>query len=390
MRQEASITDHVREAPEATVLHVLAWADWGEATRDCLDAIGALRRSGWRSVVACQGGELVYELQRAGATVETVPYGGDGFFARRRRRKRIAAIARAQGAQLLHAYDPWGAIAALGAARSTRLPVITTYPRRIPAENSRDQYEQEVLAAGARVIVLSAPMIEFIARAHGARRDAMRVIPPAVDASAWDLRRVGAERVVRLATQWRLPDGPPVVLLAGPLAKGPALDALFEAIAKIETDICAVVVDRTPPDDEVEATIDALIKRHKLEMRVRKTGMCRDMAAAFMLSDVVVATATKPEAAPRVIAEAQAMGRPVVTPSRAEIADLVILGETGLSVGPDKTGEVIAAIRDALTLDPTSRAAIAQRGISHARERFAREVVTTALIALYREAIAGA
>ena len=45
---------------------------------------------------------------------------------------------------------------------------------------------------------------------------------------------------------------------------------------------------------------------------VRAVDHCRDMPAAFKLADVVVSASTDPEAFGRVVAEASAMGRPVI------------------------------------------------------------------------------
>ena len=54
---------------------------------------------------------------------------------------------------------------------------------------------------------------------------------------------------------------------------------------------------------------------------IRLTGHCRDMPAAFAAADTVVVPAIEPPVLGRVVAQAQAMGRPVVT------SDLGILPE---------------------------------------------------------------
>ena len=46
---------------------------------------------------------------------------------------------------------------------------------------------------------------------------------------------------------------------------------------------------------------------------IRLTGHCRDMPAAFAAADTVVMPAMEPPVFGRVVAQAQAMGRPVVT-----------------------------------------------------------------------------
>ena len=58
---------------------------------------------------------------------------------------------------------------------------------------------------------------------------------------------------------------------------------------------------------------------------------CRDMPAAYMLSDVVVSASTDPEGFGRVIVEAQAMGRPVVATDHGGARETIIPGRHRLA-----------------------------------------------------------
>src|SRR3546814_1766993 len=65
--------------------------------------------------------------------------------------------------------------------------------------------------------------------------------------------------------------------------------------------------------------LEDLIAARNLGGVVHIVGGCNDMPAVYKLSDVVVSASTDPEGFGRVMAEAQAMGRPVIAADHGEI-----------------------------------------------------------------------
>ena len=65
------------------------------------------------------------------------------------------------------------------------------------------------MARGERVIAISHFVAEHAASVYGVGPDRLRMIPRGVDLDIFDPARVGAQRIVGLARQWRVPDGVP-------------------------------------------------------------------------------------------------------------------------------------------------------------------------------------
>jgi glycosyltransferase involved in cell wall biosynthesis len=112
------------------------------------------------------------------------------------------------------------------------------------------------------------------------------------------------------------------------------------------------------------------------------------MAAAFMLADVVVSTSVEAEAFGRVIAEAQAMGRPVIATDHGAARETVAQGETGWLVPPGDAGALAEALREALALDAAQRDALARRVIANVRSEYTRELMCDRTLAVYAEVLA--
>ena len=130
--------------------------------------------------------------------------------------------------------------------------------------------------------------------------------------------------------------------------------------------------------------------QHQLEDRVLIADDIRDMPAALMLADLVVAPYLEPATYNRVLIEAQALGRPVVAsdfPAIREILD----GSSMAWVTPPGDAQALGwAIRDALALPLDEREARTPQVIDNLRARADREAMTAHILALYNSLLVDA
>jgi glycosyltransferase involved in cell wall biosynthesis len=103
----------------------------------------------------------------------------------------------------------------------------------------------------------------------------------------------------------------------------------------------------------------------------------------------VVALPSREENAPIAIAEAMAVGRPVVATRVGGVADLVADGTTGRLCAPDDVGGLAAALVDVLA-DGPRRLQMGLAARTSARCRFDLEQVAAAHVGVYRAHAAGA
>ena len=245
------------------------------------------------------------------------------------------------------------------------------------------------MAKGARVIASSEFIAWHVVAEFGADPKRLRLVTPAVDFVNYDPRHVGAGRLISQARQWRLPDGVPVVMLPGRLTRWKGESFLLHALAQIKRrDVCCLLLGSDRGREHYGSHLEKLVKKHGLEGNLRTVDSCRDMPAAFMLADVVISASIDPEAFGSVVAEAQAMGRPVVAPDHGGAQDIVISGETGWLVPPNDPDALARAINDALALTPAEREALSQRAIQHVRTHFTRERMCAETLAVYHEVLA--
>jgi glycosyltransferase involved in cell wall biosynthesis len=285
----------------------------------------------------------------------------------------------------VHARSRAPAWSAWSAAQATKRRFVTTFHNAYDTDLPLKRWYNSVMARGERVIAISHFVGEYAAQTYGVGPDRLRVIPRGVDIAAFDPRRVNGERVVALATRWRVPEDTAVVMLPGRLTRWKGGLDFIEAIARLgRRDLCCLLVGAEQRAG-FRRELEARIERRGLGGMFRIVEDCRDMPAAYVLSDVVVSASTDPEGFGRVIIEAQAMGRPVVATDHGGARETILPGVTGWLAPPHDPAALAAAIAEALRLDAAGRAGFARRAMAHVASGYTREAMCAKTIDVYEE-----
>ncbi|MBM3542112.1 MAG: glycosyltransferase family 4 protein [Alphaproteobacteria bacterium] len=381
---------HAGQTAPPSVLQILPSLETGGAERGCADVALALARAGGRAFVVSSGGRMVREIERGGVTHIALPAASKNPFVMRRNAARLVEIVRAHKIDILHARSRAPAWSAYWAAKRAGCRFMTTVHGPYSAPGPKRWYNA-VMVKGQRVIAISEFIARYVETTYGAKAPRVRVIHRGLDLNVFDPQRVDPGRMVKLAAEWRLPDGAPVVMLPGRLTRWKGQTVLIEALAKLgRTDICAVIVGSDQGRVAYREELEHLAERRGIGGMVRLLPDCRDMPAAYMLADVVVSASTDPEAFGRVAAEAQAMGRPVIATDHGASRETVIPGETGVLVPPGDADKLAEALAATLALDAARRAEIAAAAMAHIRAKFTKDAMCRATLALYAELAAEA
>jgi glycosyltransferase involved in cell wall biosynthesis len=367
------------------VLQVLPSMVGGGVERGTVELAAALVEAGWTALVASSGGPMVRELDRVGAQHIALPVQSKRPFTMYRNAGRLAAVIREYGVELVHARSRAPAWSAMVAARRTGVHFVTTvhgpYGFGIPFK----RLYNSVMTRGERVIAISEFIRGYILENYRNVDPAIvRVIHRGVNTEIFDPEKVSAARVIQLAEQWRLPDGVPVVMLPGRLTRWKGHRLLLEALVHLKDRQmrCLIVGDGR---EGYHREIEALVQKLGLQSAVHLVGDCRDMAAAYKIADVVVSASTEPEAFGRVVAEAQAIGTPVIAPDHGAAPEIVEENVTGWLVPPRDPVALADALEKALALGTTAREVLANRAIARMRAKFSTAKMCAATLDVYRE-----
>jgi glycosyltransferase involved in cell wall biosynthesis len=371
------------------ILQVVPSLAGGGVERGTIDVAAAVVKAGGKATVVSAGGPMVRELERAGAKHIAMRVDTKNAFEMWRNVKPLAELIRSERVDLVHARSRAPAWSARAAARRAGVPFVTTFHGTYNFKSWFKKRYNAIMASGDRVIAISNFIAEHVKTHYRVPAERIEVIHRGVDLDIFAPQAVPVPRILTLAERWRLPDGVPVVMLPGRLTRWKGQAIFLEALAKLGDIECMGVIvggdqGRTGYREEIEEKIEAL----GLASRVRLVGDVNDMAAAFMLADVVVSASTDPEAFGRIVVEAQAMGRPVIASKHGAAPETVLDGVTGWLVPPGDPAALANALRTALGISDEQRQAVAYAAEQHARGKFAKNTMCGKTLALYQAVVA--
>jgi glycosyltransferase involved in cell wall biosynthesis len=240
------------------------------------------------------------------------------------------------------------------------------------------------MAAGDRVIAVSAFIAERIRSLHPDIGEKLSVVPGGVDPVKFDPAAVLGDRAARLAQNWRLPLGAPTVMLPGRLTSWKGQMVMITALARMRHKD-AVLVLAGSDQGRARYTQSLIAHAQKLGVadRLRLAGHVEDMPAAMMLADIVVNASTEPEAFGRTIVEAQAMARMVIAADHGGARETIRNGDTGLLFPPGDAEALAAAVDWALDLPMEGRIAWGRHARAVVSEYYSVAAMQAAMLAVY-------
>jgi glycosyltransferase involved in cell wall biosynthesis len=139
---------------------------------------------------------------------------------------------------------------------------------------------------------------------------------------------------------------------------------------------------QTGSQQETVEILRAYAERIGIADRVGFTGFVAQPATAMRALDVVVHASTEPEPFGRVIVEAMACGKPVISSGVGGAGEILMMGDFALAFKLNNTDSLAAAITR-LAKDAELRTLLGRNGLNTARARFGRERLARELPPVY-------
>ena len=352
--------------------------DVGGAERALVALALGLDRARWRPTVACLAGEgaLAGPLRDAGIEVVCLgvsprrPVAAVGALTRAFRRERPAIVQ----SFLFHA----NIASRLAARRAGRPPVVGGLRVAERRRSRRWHLTLDRLTAplGVGSVCVSRGVERFSIKQGKLDPDRLVVIPNGVDPARFD----AATPVDRGSIG--VPEDAVLALYVGRLDPQKGLNDLFRAAGHVARN-CPAWHLVLAGDGPLRAELVARSELAGLAGRVHWLGRRDDVPGLLRAADLLVLPSLW-EGMPNVVLEAMAAGLPVVATQVEGTEDLVIPGQTGWLVPPNRSGPLADALLAAAT-DPDRRRAYGQAG----RARVEAEFTPGRVVAAYERLWAG-
>ncbi|MEX2308045.1 MAG: glycosyltransferase [Pirellulales bacterium] len=296
--------------------------------------------------------------------------------------KRLAALVRDEGYQLIHAHTPRTALVGSLAAGRAGVPFIYHVHSPVGRDSTR------------RIMNWVNAAVEW-----AAVRNADRLI--AVSPSVRDYmlgRGIAAERIICVPNgvpganhprERRPPTGTWTLGTVALFRPRKGLEMLLEAFAAlrsrdVDVRLRAVGSFETP---DYESAILALAQRLGLTGAIDWIGFTRGVNRELTKIDLFVLPSLFGEGLPMVVLEAMAAGLPVVASRVEGVPEAVVHRETGLLVNPGSVSQLAQAIEEIVHGD-VDYAALSRGARERHAERFSDTKMAAGVAAVYREVLA--
>lgn len=179
--------------------------------------------------------------------------------------------------------------------------------------------------------------------------------------------------------------GLPIVLLASRLLWDKGVGELVEASRYLKKDgvACRVVLVGVPDTGNPKAIPVSLLERWQSEGIIEWWGLRNDMPEVLKAASIVVLPSYR-EGIPKILLEAAAAGRPVVTTDTPGCREIVRHGENGLLV-PPYDSKALAQALHRLLQDSMLRIQMGMRGRTIATSEFSEAQVIKETLSVYSE-----
>jgi glycosyltransferase involved in cell wall biosynthesis len=377
----------------ATILQIVPALREEPVARTALIVAAGLLQAGTRALVAAEDGPLAAELQALGGEFIPLVNATANPLKLWQGARKLEGLIASEHIEVVHAQSIGGAWIASTAAAKVAVWLVTTLPD-VPAAPGLRAYWAGALARGDRVIAPSNYAAAPVAARYGLPRERVAIVPRSVDTAAFDPAAVAPERIEALREAWRIPPDARILLVPG-------------RVAPFNGQLILPEVARALLDAQVRGFVFVLAGEHRsfakyarsvadeakakgVQGLIRFTGHCRDMPAALAAADTVVVPTIEPPMLGRVLAQAQAMGRPVVTSNVGLLPEQVVTPpdmpedvRTGWVAKAGDAMEFASALGTAFALDDTAYHTMGARARQFAQYMFSPEGVAAATLDVY-------
>ena len=371
-----------------SVLQVLPHLNSGGLVSGAIEVSEALQKSGMRSFVASEGGRREREIIRTGGKVFNFSLGSKNPLIIFLNIYKLSRIIKKYKINIIHARSRAPAWSAYFAAKKMGIPFVATFHGTYSIQNNLKKKYNSIMVKADKVIAISSFINKHILSNYKVDQEKIVTVHRGINIEKFDYSKVSNERLIAFSKKFNIPEDSFVILLPGRITRWKGHILLIEAISKLQrSDIICLFVGDLQGRNKYFAELNKTIDKFKLKNNFRIISNQSDMSVIYKLSNVVVSASLEPEAFGRVVAEAQAMGRPTVAVNHGGGPEIIVDGETGWLFRPGDVNDLADKINKALNLNIDDREKMSVKAIERAKLNFNNEMMCAKKLNIYAELI---
>lgn len=373
----------------ATILQVIPSLGSGGVEIETLEIAKAIIDAGGKSYIATNLKNSKPELPDKNIKVYSLPLDSKNPIQISKNIRALKALIEKESIDIVHVRSRAPAWSAYKASRALGVPFVTTYHAAYKSNTIFKTFYNSVMARGDRVIAIS----EFIKNHIMSKYkrfswfDPKRIclINRGIDLNEFNPANVTKARLDKLRKAWNILPGTQVILLPGRISRSKGQSLLVKALSLMKhSDVTALFVGSAQGHENLKDQILQYAESLDLSGRVKWAPPCPDMPAAYLLADLIVCPSLTPEGFGRVMAEAQAMKKPIIASNHGAALEVIENQVTGWLIPSGDAAALAKFLDDALDLPIKQREEMGEKGRIRMQSFFSKESMASKTIALYQ------
>ena len=373
------------------ILQIIPSMEIGGAERTVLEITAFLKNTNYTSLVLTSGGKLIKDLEKLNIEVVQYPIDKKNPLLIIKNIIELKKIFIEKNIDLIHVRSRAPAWSAIFAARSLKIPIVTTWHGHVSNSSWFKKKYNSIMHKGNALIANSNYTAENINKIYKIDKDKIDIIPRGVNTEKFKASNFSDEEKIKIKKEWKVFDQNKIILLLpARLTRWKGHEVVIKAIGLLKNEeffkniVCLFAGNQKGSERYIQ-NLKETIASLSLDDKIKLIGQVENMPLAYQVSNIILSPSIQPEPFGRIPIEAQASGKIIISSNAGAVKETIKSGQdsTGFKVKPNNSEELAHQIKLVIKMKDEDLQKIKKRAILNVKNNFSLETMCKKTLEVY-------
>ena len=373
------------------ILQIIPSMEIGGAERTVLEITAFLKNTNYTSLVLTSGGKLIKDLEKLNIEVVRYPIDKKNPLLIIKNIIELKKLFIEKNIDLIHVRSRAPAWSAIFAARSLKIPIVTTWHGHVSNSSWFKKKYNSIMHKGNALIANSNYTAENINKIYKIDKDKIDIIPRGVNTENFKASNFSDEEKINIKKEWKVFDQNKIILLLpARLTRWKGHEVVIKAIGLLKKEeffkniICLFAGNQKGSERYIQ-NLKEIIASLSLDDKIKLIGQVENMPLAYQASNIILSPSIQPEPFGRIPIEAQASGKIIISSNAGAVKETIKSGQdsTGFKVKPNNSEELAHQIKLVIKMKDEDLQEIKKRAILNVKNNFSLETMCKKTLEVY-------
>ena len=373
------------------ILQIIPSMEIGGAERTVLEITAFLKNTNYTSLVLTSGGKLIKDLEKLNIEVIQYPIDKKNPLLIIKNIIELKKLFIEKNIDLIHVRSRAPAWSAIFAARSLKIPIVTTWHGHVSNSSWFKKKYNSIMHKGNALIANSNYTAENINKIYKIDKDKIDIIPRGVNTEKFKASNFSDEEKIKIKKEWKVFDQNKIILLLpARLTRWKGHEVVIKAIGLLKNEeffkniVCLFAGNQKGSERYIQ-NLKETIASLSLDDKIKLIGQVENMPLAYQVSNIILSPSIQPEPFGRIPIEAQASGKIIISSNAGAVKETIKSGQdsTGFKVKPNNSEELAHQIKLVIKMKDEDLQEIKERAILNVKNNFSLETMCKKTLEVY-------